>query len=110
MSEREPPLIQPAQMCDKHQSLLVRQAGYSQKDPWQALIIVSQLVLFQGATCDDRLFEKIGDDITRIAEIGCLACFKPDSFKEVVQAAKSHKLEDIKALGEKWLKIRALKP
>ncbi len=96
-------LIRPAQMCDKHQSLLVRQAKYSPTDAWQAMIIVSQIALFQAATADKRTHERIGDDIQKIAGLGCLACYKPDAFGEVVEAAKTHDLGKIKALGEKWV-------
>jgi hypothetical protein len=91
-------------MCQKHQSLLVHQAGYKESDPWRALVIISQVALFQAATCDDKTHKVIAGDIGRIGELGCLACYKPDAFGEVVEAAKSHELGAIKALGERWLK------
>ena len=97
------PQIMVPDICQKHQWLLVKQAGYRESDPWRALLIVSNIVLFQAATCDDKTNKRIGGDITRIGELGCLACYKPDAFGEVVEAAKSHDLGAIKALGEKWV-------
>ena len=47
--------------------------------------------------------KKIGDDIERIGELGCLACLQPDKFGEVVQAAKTKLIINIKALGERWI-------
>lgn len=96
--------IEVAQMCPTHQWLLVKQAGYSEDDVWRALIIVSQIALFQAATCDPRTRDRISGDITKIGDIGCLACYKPDAFGEIVEIAKSHDLADIKALGERWIK------
>lgn len=92
------------EMCNTHQYLLVKQAGYSPSDPWRALVIASQITLFEAATCDPKTHEKIGDDITNIVSLGCLACYKPDAFGEIVEAAKSHDIGKIKALGEKWVR------
>lgn len=90
-------------MCKEHQSLLVRKARYTPNDPWQSLIVASQVALFQAATCDSRTHDKTGGDITRISELGCLACYKPDAFDEIIAAAKSHDLGKIKTLGERWV-------
>lgn len=98
MTERPQILI--PNMCKTHQSLLVHGAGYSPSDPWRVLIIASQIALFQAATADPTLHAKIGGDIKHIGEIGCLACFKPDAFGEIVELAKSHDLSKIKAYGE----------
>lgn len=95
--------IMPADMCHKHQALLVHQAGYGPDDTWQALIVVAQVVLFQAATCDQQTHARIGNDISRIGELGCLACYKPDAFGEVVEVAKTHNLKNIKELGERWI-------
>lgn len=103
MNRTEKPQIVMPPMCAKHQSLLVHQAGYTPDDPWRALVIASQITLFQAATCDPKTHEKIGDDITRLPELGCLACYKPDAFGEVVEAAKTKDLGKIKALGERWV-------
>lgn len=98
------PTIHVPDMCKTHQSLLVHQAKYSRQDPWRALIVMAQIALFQAATADDYFYERVGGDIRRIGEVGCLACFKPDAFGEIVEAAKSHDPGAIKALGESWLK------
>lgn len=102
-------LVEPAQMCRKHQYLLCSQAGYGEKDPWRALVIMAQIALLQAATCDDRTYERIGDDIAKIGTLGCLACYKPDAFGEIVEAEKSGELGAIKTLGESWVE-RAKKP
>lgn len=96
-------MIMPANLCDKHAWLLVHQAGYTHADPWRALIIMAQVALAQAATCDPRVHTKLGGDLARIGELGCLACEKPDAFGEIVEAAKTHELGAIKALGERWV-------
>lgn len=88
-------------MCEKHQSLLVHQAGYSEKDSWRVLIVAAQIALFQAASCDIRIQE--GKEIAKIESVGCLACFKPDAFGELVEVAKAKDIGKIKALGESWL-------
>jgi hypothetical protein len=98
------PQIMVADMCQKHQWLLCQQAGFKESDPWRALVIVSQIALFQAATCDDETHKRLDGDVTRIGELGCLACYKPDAFGEVVEAATIKELGNIKALGEGWLK------
>lgn len=90
-------------MCDKHQYLLCQQAGYKESDPWRALIIVSQLALFQAMTADPKIYERVHGKVECIAELGCHACCKPDAFGEIVEAAKTHDLGAIKKLGEKWV-------
>ena len=104
------PTIMVSDMCQKHQWLLVKQAGYSEKEPWRALVIVSQIALFQAATCDDQTHRRIDGDITKIGSLGCLACYKPDAFGDVVEAAKSHDLGKIKALGERYVRAAAKQP
>lgn len=99
-----------ADMCQKHQYLLVHQAGYRPEDTWRALIIVAQIALFQAATCDEQTHRRTGGDIKRVSELGCLACYKPDAFGEIVEAAKSHDLKDIKVLGERWIEAARREP
>lgn len=103
------PQVMIPNMCQKHQSLLVHQAQYKESDPWRALILASQIVLFQATTAHPQTAEKIGGDITRIGELGCLACFRPDVFGEIVEAAKSHDIGAIKAVGDRWV-FGAAKP
>lgn len=100
------PTITVPDMCRLHQQLLVQQAGYSRSDPWRALIIMAQIALFQAATADGQFYERVGGDLERIGEVGCLACFKPDAFGEVVEAAKSDDIGAIKRLGESWVQPR----
>lgn len=102
MSDVNPQIAVP-NMCQKHQRLLVEQVGVGPAGPWRSLIIMAQIALFQGATADPSMHDRIGGDITRITEIGCLACFKPDRFGEIVEVAK-HNPGDLKALGETWVK------
>lgn len=91
------------ELCDKHMSLLVHGAGYKPHETWRALVAVANVALFQAATVFKRTHELIGDDITQIGKIGCLACYRPDKFGELVEVAKSKDLGEIKALGEKWI-------
>ena len=91
-------------MCQLHQHLLVKQAGYSPDSPWRSVIIAAQIALFQATTADPTTYERIDGRIERLAELGCLACYKPDAFGEIVEAAKTHDLGVIKVLGESWAK------
>ena len=95
--------ITPSELCDKHQALLIHQAKYLETDPWRALLIAAQIVLFQAATCHSNLKNRIGEDITKIGEVGCLACFNPAAFGELVEVAKAHDIKKIKELGDKWV-------
>lgn len=98
------PRITIPDMCKMHQSLLVHQARYTRDEPWRALIIMAQIVLFQAATGDPEFHKRLGGDVTRAEEIGCLACFKPDAFGAVVEAAKDKSdMGAIKRLGESWV-------
>jgi hypothetical protein len=92
-------------MCEKHQALLIHQAGYSRSDPWQALIVVSQIALMQAATCDPKTYERLGGDMMKLSTLGCLACYRPDAFGEIVAVTeKSRDLKAIKDLGESWIR------
>lgn len=108
------PQIQIADLCKTHQVLLVRQTGYGPQDPWQALLISTQISLFQGATADNKVHAQIGGDITRIGELGCLACRKPDLFGTLIdtvqKAKRAEHIGAIKALGERWATEGAKKP
>lgn len=92
------------EMCKKHQSLLIHQANYSKSDSWQILIVATQVALFQKASCDTTTHKKLDGDINKISTLGCLACYSPDAFGEIVEVAKSHDLKKIKELGEKYVK------
>ena len=98
------PRIDVPDMCRMHQSLLVQQTGYRETDPWRALIVMAQIALFQAATADPTFYDRVGGEITRIREIGCLACFRPDAFGEIVDAVRTKGPGAVKALGESWVR------
>jgi len=87
-------------MCQKHQRLLVDQVCVGPGGPWRAYIIVAQVALFQAATAHPTTFERIGGDVTRIGELGCLACDRPDAFGEIVAAFQAGGVAAVKAWGE----------
>jgi hypothetical protein len=97
------PQVELPQMCAKHQSLLVMQAKYKESDPWRALIIMAQVALFQGAVVDPATWDKVEGDVLKLKALGCLACYKPDRFGEIVEEAKKKELGAIKALGDSWV-------
>lgn len=105
MTEHPTGTINVPDMCKLHQTLLVQQAQYTRDDAWRALIIMAQIALFQAATADPHFHERIDGKLERIGEVGCLACFKPDAFGEIVEAAKNkNDTGAIKRLGESWVK------
>ena len=91
------------QMCEKHQALLLHQIGIGPEGPWRSHIIVAQIVLFQGTTAHPDTYVRLNRDITRIGELGCLACYRPDTFGEVVQAFQQGGMAAAKALGERYI-------
>lgn len=95
------------ELCKTHLSLFVHQARLKDSDPWRAFVIGAQIALFQAATSDPKTHERVGGLVERLSELGCLACYKPDAFGEIVEAAKTHDLGLVKALGEKWVKENA---
>lgn len=113
----EPRVILP-DMCPKHQSLLTHQIRFEPDDPWRALIVVAQVALFQGVTRFPATWDRLGNDVTRLSELGCLACFRPDLFGEVVDAGVkgrrgggiSGTLTAIKELADGWVKAGKLPP
>ncbi|MGE3276744.1 MAG: hypothetical protein AB7O67_16655 [Vicinamibacterales bacterium] len=98
------PQILIGDMCQKHQRLLVDQIGVAPDGPWRVCVIAAQIALFQGTTAHPDTFDRLGGDIRRIGELGCLACYRPDTFGEVVQAFQQEPAPNIaavKALGER---------
>lgn len=103
MNKNEQPKICVPDMCQKHQRLLLDQIGIGPDGPWRSHIIVAQIVLFQGATAHSDTYERIGGNVLRIAELGCLACYRPDTFGEIVQAFQQGGIAAVKALGEGYV-------
>jgi len=91
-------------LCYPHFHQLVHEAGFHKTDPWQALVAVTQIALFQAVTADDATYPLINGLVENIPTLGCLACFKPDAFEALVHVAKSHDLGAVKRLGESWVK------
>jgi hypothetical protein len=88
-------------MCQMHQRLLLEQAGIGPEGPWRAAIVSAQVTMFQGCSALPETHTRIGGDITRISELGCLACYSPEVFGKVVEALCSGGFAAVKALGEK---------
>jgi len=91
-------------LCKTHLSLLVHQAGWKKYEPWRAWTVMAQITLFQGVTGKLTTWEHLDKDVTRLPELGCLGCFAPDIFGEVVEAAKKEKQTpgSLKRLGEMY--------
>ena len=91
--------IEPAPLCQTHQYLLVHQLGIPPTGPWRAAIIMATIALFQATTAEPGVYEKLGGDISRIKELGCLGCYRPDVFGELVDAG----LDGMKTVGERYI-------
>lgn len=94
------PVVKVPDMCALHQRLLLDQIGIGPEGPWRSHVIVAQVALFQGATAYPGTYDRIGGDVQRIGELGCLACYRPDTFGEVVQAFLAGGIAAVKRLGE----------
>ncbi len=106
------PVVNMPPLCNTHRVLLVKQCAYGPADPWLSLELATQIALFQGATADDKVHAQIGGDITRMSEVGCLACRKPDLFGQLIDKVqrtfpRSAHISVIKELGEAWVKAGA---
>lgn len=104
------PVVVP-QLCKTHQVLLVKQCGYGPSDPWQALMIATQITLFQGVTADPRVYAQLNGNAENISTLGCLACRKPDLFgtliDEVQKTPRLSHIGTIKRLGERLVQEAA---
>lgn len=89
------------QLCDKHAALFLRQVGIGPQGPWRSALVAANIALFQGASTLPATYERLEGDITRVSELGCLACYRPDIFGEVVQAFQTDGIRGTKALGER---------
>lgn len=84
-----------------HQRLLLDQIGIGPNGPWRSALVAAQVTLFQGTAAHPDTYARIGGDVTRIAELGCLACYRPDVFGEVVAAWQSGGMGAVKMLGDR---------
>jgi hypothetical protein len=106
----ERPQITVPDMCQRHQRLLLDQIGIGPEGPWRSAIVSAQVTLFQGATAHPNTYSRIGRDVTRIGELGCLACDRPDVFGEIVQAWQLGGMASVKALGERLVDAANARP
>lgn len=106
MGEQMPVML--PDMCKTHQVLLVRQCAYGPQDPWRALLIATQIALFQGASADPKVHAETGGKIENFGRLGCLACRNPDLFGTLIDKVQATVPRDahigaIKTLGEQWV-------
>ena|ERR1035437_1984263 len=95
-------------LCQNHKSLLIHGANFSKTDSWQMLEVVASVALFQKACASAEFHKRTGGDITKTDTVGCLACFSPDAFSDIVFIASSNKKIEqldplIKQYGESFL-------
>lgn len=105
MTDKNPQILVP-EMCKTHQGLLIGQVGIPESGPWRVAIIIAQVALFQGTTAHPDTYPRLDGDVMNIGRLGCLACFRPDCFGEIVaamQAGPEWGFDKVKALGEKWV-------
>jgi len=100
---KDQPQIVVPDMCQLHQRLLLDQIGIGPDGPWRSHIIAAQITLFQAATAHPDTYGRIGRDVRRIGELGCLACFRPDAFGETVEAFQQGGMAAVKVLGERYV-------
>jgi len=103
MKESNPRINLPP-LCERHSARLVKDAGYGPNDAWRALVIATQIALFQAASATPSIQLKLKGEIEGVEALGCLACCLPGRFDKIVQTAKTHDLGAIKSLGEEWVK------
>lgn len=79
--------------------LVVHGCGYTQEDPWRALVVVVQIGLFQALTRDTRFWQRVGsktpDPKTMslvLAELGCMGCLKPKTRDYLIALVKKEGL------------------
>lgn len=100
----EKPLITLPQLCPKHQTQLVKDTKYGPNDAWRALMIASQIALFQAGSVTVSVQKKLDGNIELMSTLGCLACRLPHRFEQIIREGRSHDLGKIKNLGERWVK------
>lgn len=104
MSADQPMTVLPA-FCYPCQYGIVHGAGFKESDPWQALVVVVQLGVFQAATADERVWQRcspteggdrdVADLSLVLAEIGCLGCFKPKTRDALIERVRTEGLSAV---------------
>jgi hypothetical protein len=104
------PQVELPGFCKRHQGIIVRAGRFRETDPWRSLLIVSEMALFQGLSAESEVQERIDGDITRIGELGCLACYDAKKLSELLRVIregrrwpKGRTLADVKQLGLRWI-------
>jgi hypothetical protein len=119
MSDAENEPIQVPPICQKHfRDMIVEKLKIPPSGPWQVAAVTANLLLFQAATADDRIWkqaegkqENLSDILGRI---GCLACWSEDSYDRMILVQKkglSHaaQVAQGKAIDPDW-KLDLRKP
>lgn len=88
MSEQQPQINVPS-FCHRHlRELVVWELSLMPDQTWRAHVVVAQILMFQAAAASDRVQEQSAGDAHALsgvlANLGCLACAFPDSFKRAV--------------------------
>lgn len=92
------------QLCRFHQQRLVRKLAIGPEGPWGTAIVIANILLFQAATENERVWQRCGtlengraDESALslvLAEIGCLACFQREKFSAVLRLMKQKGLNE----------------
>lgn len=84
-------------LCVKHQRVVIDRLRIPKHGPWNAALMIVNLLLFGRVIADDRITERIGDAegvefastaSLVLAEIGCLACFQGDAVYQAIKLIK----------------------
>lgn len=84
------------ELCQQHRRDLVVRLDIPETGPWLATMVTGQILLFQTAARSDVIWQRCSkvagtdqrdaNDLSLVlAEIGCLACYRPDWFDMVIR-------------------------
>ena len=96
------------EFCYRHAHEIVHSAKFKPDDQWQALLIISNVAMFQGASATPSVWKKIDGDASRFTGLGCLACCLPFKYRAVLTHIRRPQTKDdlltgLKQLGMKWV-------
>lgn len=90
-------------LCMSHQRMTVDRLHIPESGPWQAAIVIVNVLLFGRAIADDRVVRRIGTNLKGVefastaslvlAEIGCLGCFDRDATDRAINLIKARGLQ-----------------